>query len=172
MIDIKLDTHAVRQLFPEGTEARAQLQQSVINNIVKEMVLKDSQNKIKQAVQQEISSASITIPDVRSEVKKQVQSMFHTRGWNDMSATEDMSLMMRNAAQSCAKNAIDTMISETIDSAINQAEGRIKLSIDSANRRIQEIIVNAMNKNFSDQINAAIAAKLAQHFPVKPNAES
>ena len=70
MIDIKLDTYAVRQLFPEGTAARAQLQQSVINNIVKEMVLKDSQNKLKQAVQSEIAIAAIDVPDVRAEVRK------------------------------------------------------------------------------------------------------
>ena len=76
---------------------------------------------------------------------------------------------MRNAAQSCAKNAISEMVHQTIDDAIEQAEGRIKLSIESANRRIQEIIVNAMNKNFADQINAAIAAKLAEHFPVTAN---
>ena len=99
MIDIKLDTHAVRQLFPEGTEARAQLQQSVINNIVKEMVLKDSQNKLKQAVQSEVNIATVTIPDVRAEVKKQLQQMFHTRGWSDISAKEEMSHMMRNATQ-------------------------------------------------------------------------
>lgn len=41
------------------------------------------------------------------------------------------------------------------------------MTIESANRRIQEIIVQAMNKNFADQINAAIAAKLEEHFPVK-----
>lgn len=169
MIDIKLDTYAVRQLFPEGTTARAQLQQSVINNIVKEMVLKDSQNKLKQAVQSEVNIATVTIPDVRAEVKKQLQQMFHTRGWSDISAKEEMSHMMRNATQSCAKNAIDDMVRQTIDDAVKQAEGRIKMSIESANRRIQEIIVNAMNKNFSDQINAAIAAKLAEHFPVTAN---
>lgn len=167
MIDIKLDTHAVRQLFPEGTTARAQLQQSVINNIVKEMVLKNSENKIKEAVQKEVSNTAVTIPDVRAEVKKQVQQMFHTRGWNDMSATEELSYKMREAANRCASNAIDDMIKETIDSAIKSAEGKIKLAMQSANLRIQEIITRAMNKDFSDQINAAIAAKLAEHFPVQ-----
>ena len=75
----------------------------------------------------------------------------------------------RNFAQSCAKNAIDDMVRQTIDDAVKQAEGRIKMSIERANLRIQEIIVNAMNKNFADQINAAIAAKLAEHFPVTAN---
>lgn len=167
MIDIKLDTYAVRQLFPEGTTARAQLQQSVINNIVKEMMLKDSQNKLKQAVQSEIAIAAIDVPDVRAEVRKQLNELFHSRGWNDTSAKPEMSQKMRNAAQASAKEAIDEMVRQTIEDAAKAAEGRIKMTIESANRRIQEIIVQAMNKNFADQINAAIAAKLEEHFPVK-----
>lgn len=78
-----------------------------------------------------------------------------------------MSQKMRNAAQASAKEAIDEMVRQTIEDAAKAAEGRIKMTIESANRRIQEIIVQAMNKNFADQINAAIAAKLEEHFPVK-----
>ncbi|WPJ56286.1 hypothetical protein RCIP0102_00176 [Klebsiella phage RCIP0102] len=167
MIDIKLDTYAVRQLFPEGTEARAQLQQSVINNIVKEMVLKNSENKIKEAVASEVATSAVTIPNVRREVKSQVEKMFHTRGWNDMSATEELSHKMRLAADAAANEAINTMIREMIDSAIASAETRIKRHLDAANDRIQQIMISAINTNFKQQVNEVIAAKFAEHFPVK-----
>ncbi|MGC5352342.1 hypothetical protein ACPXAT_27300, partial [Klebsiella pneumoniae] len=68
LIDLKLDTNTIRQLFPEGTEIRAALQQSVIQNIVKEMVLKDSDNKIRKAVSQEIELLGARVPSVKAAV--------------------------------------------------------------------------------------------------------
>lgn len=168
MISIKLDTNTVRDLFPEGSEARVQLQQAVIDNVVKEMVLKDTENNIRKTVQTEIHSATRNVPSVVEEIKKQLEQFYEKAGWSgDIRGTQAFSAAMREEAERHASIAISNMVREAIQDGMTKSEARIKDHMAYASIKMQDIVVKAVNKDFEAIINKAIAEKLATHFPVK-----
>lgn len=165
MIDLKLDTHAVRQLFPEGSAMRVQLQQSVINNIVKESVLKDSDNKIREAVQSEVSLLGSRIPNVNAEVKSQLESLFTKRGWNKVDGTLQLDRQMREEAARIAENAVKDAITIMVEEASKKLERRIEDTIKMTEHRFEEMIVSRINANFGVIIDTVIAKRLSAAFP-------
>ena len=167
MIDLKLDTHAVRQLFPEGTPARANLQTSVINNIVKEMVIKDTNNKLREAVQQEVSLQAARIPNVNAAVKEELLKFFEKKGWRDQQGTLELDRVMREEAGRIARQQVRLALHEESEKAYKSMQDRIEQAINIESKRYEEMIVSRVNRNFGDIIDKAIAAKLASIFPVE-----
>ena len=170
MIDIKLDTHAVRQLFPEGTSARANLQTSVINNIVKEMVLKDTNNKLREAVQQEVSLQAARIPNVNAAVKEELKKFFEKKGWREQQGTFELDRVMSEEAGRVAREQVRLALHAESEKAYKAMQERIEHAIKVEAQRYEEMIVSRLNRNFGDIIDKAIAAKLASIFPVEAKA--
>ncbi|UFK27203.1 hypothetical protein LG358_00182 [Escherichia phage UoN_LG358_1] len=166
MIDLKLDTHAVRQLFPEGSAMRVALQQSVINNIVKELVVKDSKNKITEAVKSEIAFQGSNIPNVEDAVRKELEKFFERNGWNVKGTVELKRVMKEEAERIAHEQLLDSLVS-SVDAAAKRMENYIADAIKINERQYEEMIVSRLNESFSEIIDKAIAAKLAQVFPVE-----
>lgn len=165
-MNIKLDTHAVRQLFPEGTEARAQLQQSVINNVVKEMVLKDSNNKIREKIQAEINLLGARIPDVAQAVKTQLNSFFTKKGWEGFQSTLEFDAHVRKEAERQVQIAVGDVIQRLVKKATENIERQVTLAVESSAQRAQQVVVDQINHNFKEIMNKAIQAKINEAFPV------
>lgn len=167
MIDIKLDTNAVRQLFPEGTEARSQLQQSVISNIAKDLIVKDTGNKVRKLIQDEINAYGLVVPDVSPVVQKEVESWFSRRGYGSVQydTSDVLKGRLREAADREARNAIDGIISDVIKNATDKAMKDIEYKIESATRRIEKIIVDRVNQSFASIIDQAVAEKIKKAIP-------
>lgn len=166
MISIKLDTYAVRQLFPEGTEAYSQLQQSVISNIAKDLIIKDTGNKVRKLIQDEINAYGLVVPDVSTAVQKEVESWFSRRGYGAPYETSSvLKDRLREAADREARNAVDAIISDVIKTATDKAMKDIEYKIESATRRIEKIIVDRVNQNFASIIDQAVAEKIKKAFP-------
>lgn len=173
MIDIKLDTHAVRQIFPEGTAARAQLQQSVINNIVKEMVIKDSDNTLKKAITAEIALQTARVPDVKIEVQTELNKLFERKGYGyGYKARDQLHREMETAAKELASQKVNEMINEVIEEAMKKAERRIQDSMDIASHKIQQILVEGLNKHFGTLLEDAIAHRIKDIFPGLANGKA
>jgi hypothetical protein len=165
MIDLKLDTHTIRQLFPEGTEIRSALQQSVIQNIVKELVLKDSDNKIRKAIEQEISLMGSRIPNVNAEVKHQLESFFVKKGWKDIESTLKLDEVMRKEAAQVASHAIQDQIVKIVKEATDKLENRIEETLKLTEKRWEDMIVSRINHNFGIILDKAIAKRIEAAFP-------
>ena len=166
MIGIRLDTHAVRQLFPEGTEAYSQLQQSVISNIAKDLIVKDTGNKVRKLIQDEINAYGLVVPDVSTTVQKEVESWFSRRGYGSPYESSDvLKGRLREAADREARNAVDAIISDVIKTATDKAMKDIEYKIESATRRIEKIIVDRVNQSFASIIDQAVAEKIKKAIP-------
>lgn len=70
-VDIKLDTNALKALFPEGTEARVNLQSAVIQNYAKP-ILKGCTDRITQEVLSELR-LSLETGKLRKEILEQAK---------------------------------------------------------------------------------------------------
>lgn len=167
LIDLKLDTHTVRSLFPEGTEMRAALQQSVIKNIVKEMVVKDSNNKIREAVYKEIEELGDCVPSVKDAVKQELNKFFVKRGWgsNGYGSTPELESAMKQRAIETAQCIIQEKISSLINEAAKKLELRIEETLKMSEYRWDQMVTKRINERFGESLDKAIAVRLAKAFP-------
>ena len=167
MINLKLDTQTVRNLFPEGSEMRAALQQSVINNVVKEMVLKDSNNKITEAVKSQIALQGARIPNVEAAVREELKKFFERKGWNEVEGTFELERVMQVEAERIARDQLRNALQDVADAATKRMERYIADAIKINERKYEDMIISRLNNGFGEIIDKAIAAKLAQVFPVE-----
>lgn len=165
MIGLKLDTQTIRQLFPEGSEMRVDLQRSVIDNVVKEMVLKDTDNKVRKSVAQEIELMGARIPSVKEAVETELKTFFTKRGWNGYDSTFDLDQAMRKEAQELAQNIIQDRITKCINDAVKKLERRIEETMQMTEARWEQMIVSRINTKFGGVLDKAIAARIAAAFP-------
>lgn len=166
MIDIKLYTNAVRQLFPEGTVARSQLQQSVIANIAKDLIVKDTGNNVRKIIQEEINAYGLIIPDVTPAVQAEMAKWFESRDYGyEKHATEELKGRLQEAANREARATIDAIVQELIKTATDNAMKNLEYKIEAATRRIEQIIVDRVNKSFASIIDQAVAEKIKKAIP-------
>lgn len=167
MVSIKLDTYAVRQLFPEGTQAYVDLQQSVISNIAKDLIIKDTGNKVCKLIQDEINAYGLVVPDVSDIVKKEVDTWFESRGYGSVyyNVSNVFKGRMQEAADREARATIDAVISDVIKTATDRAMKDIEYKIEAATQRIEKIIVDRVNQSFASIIDQAVAEKIKKAIP-------
>lgn len=166
MIAIKLDTHAVRQLFPEGTQAYVDLQQAVIGNIAKDLIVKDTGNNLRKAVHEAIQEHAITIPSVKEFVNAELLKWLNSRGWGyEEVGSEYLNQELRKVAESQASLVINDIISDVIKVATDKAMKDIEYKIEAATQRIEKIIVDRVNQSFASIIDQAVAEKIKKAIP-------
>ncbi|ARW58055.1 hypothetical protein [Serratia phage X20] len=165
MISMSLDTHAVRQLFPEGTEARAQLRRSVIQNITKDLILKDTQNRVSTLIQEEIQNYPVDLPSVKEEVKNQMDKLLKDKGWSGIESTQLVREKIREEAEKVASNAIQTFLHEQTQRANKKLEAQIDRVIKMNEHKIDELIRARINNAWTSILDEAIKARINQVFP-------
>lgn len=164
MIDLKLDTNAVMKLF--GDEAsRVKLQQAVINNVVQELVLKNSKNKVQETIQKEISLVGARLPDVAPMVKEQLNKFFVSKGWNKVEGTFELERIMKEEANRIAYSQVMGTVSDQVEKAVKDLEGRIENALKMSESRMEQIIVERLNKKFTEVLDRAIAERVKTIFP-------
>lgn len=164
MIDLKLDTNAVMKLF--GDEAsRVKLQQAVINNVVQELVLKNSKNKVQETIQKEISLVGVRLPDVSPMVKEQLNKFFVSKGWNKVEGTFELERIMKEEANRIAYSQVMGAVQDQVEKAIKDLEGRIENALKMSETRMEQLIVDRLNKKFTEVLDRAIAERVKTIFP-------
>lgn len=164
MISLKLDTNAVLKLFGDE-ESRVELQQAVINNVVQELVLKNSKNKVQETIQKEISLVGARLPDVNVAVREQFDLFFKKKGWNDIEGTLALDTKMSEAANRIAYERVTDAINKQVDDAIADLEGRIERTIKLSEERMEMMITTALQNRFTKSLDKAIAARIKTLFP-------
>ncbi|BAQ23038.1 conserved hypothetical protein [Edwardsiella phage PEi26] len=164
MIDLKLDTNAVMKLF--GDEAsRVKLQQAVINNVVQELVLKNSKNKVQETIQKEISLVGARLPDVSPMVKEQLNKFFVSKGWNKVEGTFELERIMKEEANRIAYSQVMGAVQDQVEKAVKDLEGRIENALKMSESRMEQLIVDRLNKKFTEVLDRAIAERVKTIFP-------
>lgn len=164
MINLKLDTNAVLKLFSDE-ESRVELQQSVINNVVQELVLKNSKNKVQETIQKEISLVGARLPDVTPMVKEQMNKFFVSKGWNKVEGTFELERVMKEEANRVAYSQVMGAVSDQVEKAIKDLEGRIENALNMSEARMEQLIVDRLNKKFTEVLDRAIAERVKTIFP-------
>lgn len=164
MINLKLDTNAVMKLFSDE-ESRVELQQAVINNVVQELVLKNSKNKVQETIQKEISLVGARLPDVTPMVKEQLNKFFVSKGWNKVEGTFELERIMKEEANRVAYSQVMGAVSDQVEAAIKDLEGRIENALKMSETRMEQIIVERLNKKFTEVLDRAIAERVKTIFP-------
>ena len=164
MIDLKLDTNAVMKLFSDE-ESRVKLQQAVINNVVQELVLKNSKNKVQKTIEAEISLVGARLPDVAPMVKEQLNKFFEKKGWNDVKGTFELERIMKEEANRIAYSQVMGAVSDQVESAMKDLEGRIENALKMSETRMEQLIVDRLNKKFTEVLDRAITERVKTIFP-------
>ena len=164
MINLKLDTNAVMKLFGDE-ESRVELQQAVINNVVQELVLKNSKNKVQETIQKEISLVGARLPDVSPMVKEQLNKFFVSKGWNKVEGTFELERIMKEEANRIAYSQVMGAVSDQVESAMKDLEGRIENALKMSETRMEQLIVDRLNKKFTEVLDRAIAERVKTIFP-------
>lgn len=164
MINLKLDTNAVMKLFSDE-ESRVELQQAVINNVVQELVLKNSKNKVQETIQKEISLVGARLPDVTPMVKEQLNKFFVSKGWNKVEGTFELERIMKEEANRVAYSQVMGAVSDQVEAAIKDLEGRIENALKMSETRMEQLIVDRLNKKFTEVLDRAIAERVKTIFP-------
>lgn len=159
MIDLKLDTNAVMKLF-DTDAARVNLQQAVINNVVKELVLKNSKNKVQETIQKEISLVGARLPDVSEPVREEMAKFFKKKGWDDVEGTIELDNRMRIAASRLANERVVAAVQEHIDGVMEQLKTKVDYMLKINEAAMADIVERQLNKVFTCALNAAIANRL------------
>ena len=149
MINLKLDTNAVMKLFSDE-ESRVELQQAVINNVVQELVLKNSKNKVQETIQKEISLVGARLPDVTPMVKEQLNKFFVSKGWNKVEGTFELERIMKEEANRVAYSQVMGAVSDQVEKAVKDLEGRIENALKMSETRMEQLIVDRLNKKFTE----------------------
>lgn len=164
MINLKLDTNAVMKLFSDE-ESRVELQQAVINNVVQELVLKNSKNKVQETIQKEISLVGARLPDVTPMVKEQLNKFFVSKGWNKVEGTFELERIMKEEANRVAYSQVMGAVSDQVEKAVKDLEGRIENALKMSETRMEQLIVDHLNKKFTEVLDRAIAERVKTIFP-------
>ncbi|QHS01727.1 hypothetical protein CPT_CIP9_191 [Enterobacter phage vB_EclM_CIP9] len=164
MINLKLDTNAVIKLFSDE-ESRVELQQAVINNVVQELVLKNSKNKVQETIQKEISLVGARLPDVTPMVKEQLNKFFVSKGWNKVEGTFELERIMKEEANRVAYSQVMGAVSDQVEKAVKDLEGRIENALKMSETRMEQLIVDRLNKKFTEVLDRAIAERVKTIFP-------
>ncbi|UIW11373.1 MAG: hypothetical protein [Enterobacter phage ENC9] len=164
MINLKLDTNAVMKLFSDE-ESRVELQQAVINNVVQELVLKNSKNKVQETIQKEISLVGARLPDVTPMVKEQLNKFFVSKGWNKVEGTFELERIMKEEANRVAYSQVMGAVQDQVEKAVKDLEDRIENALKMSETRMEQIIVDRLNKKFTEVLDRAIAERVKTIFP-------
>lgn len=159
MIELKLDTAALNSLFPEGSEARVQLRQAVVQNFVNRNFIKGLDSKIADQVRE--SLLEIKLPNIQQMVNNKLDASLTGYGWGrELSA--NASTQLREHADKMLKQkykeVIDEMVRDSLAGLEQTIDERVKMHYSNIN--IESGIVKCINKNFSELVTIAIKEKL------------
>lgn len=170
MIQLKLDTNAINSLFPEGTEARLNLQAAVIKNIVDSVVGKKVTEEIDNCI---VTHVSAMMPP-KHEIEKIVQNQFadyiqkrytysNVFDANYSGIRQIKDVITENVKQQCA-NLIESIKLDAIDSASKNLKEDEEAFIARVTKNLEvtvrKEIIARVNTQFPQIIDEAIKARL------------
>ncbi|WDS61614.1 hypothetical protein [Cronobacter phage vB_Cdu_VP8] len=163
---LQLDSSALEALFPEGTEARLDLQQAVLQNIVDRNFIKMSDKKIDEAIKQAVTE--LELPNLADDVDTKLRAMLAQRGYGNHTASQALKEHVKVAAAAEATSVLDKVVSDGVqqaekvlarraESIVQSTQARMEVLVSS---KLQEAFAKVLNEQFEEFITAAIRQRL------------
>lgn len=155
---LKLNTPVLNTLFPEGTEARVQLQQAVLAEV--------SRSYVKESLTQEIKAHLHTLTqEVKSatDVKGVIRQYFETSpGWNSVTKLKPdtaLTAAIASAVEKALSDQFYTQLEERVAKGVAEYTEKLDARVDFAvKQRIEQLTVKAINERVTAAVDAARAA--------------
>ena len=147
---LKLNTPVLNVLFPEGTEARVQLQQAVLAEVSRTFV-KNSLSADVQAYLRTLSNEVSQEIDVKSVVQKYFET---SAAWNSTTKLKPGTGLVK-AIATAAENALSDQFYQTLNDRI---EAQVKEYTDRLDSRVEYAVKQRIDRLTTDAINARVNA--------------
>ncbi|WP_349043929.1 hypothetical protein [Brucella melitensis] len=170
MIQLKLDTQALNNLFPEGTQARMDLQAAVIKNVVDSVIGKRVTEEIENMVIKHVNLMMPANHEIEKIVHKEFADYIQKRyaysnvfDINSGGIRQIKELITTNVKKQCA-DLLDSIKLEAINDATKNLKAdeeafmaRVTKNLEVA---VRQEIVKRVNNEFPQIIDEAIKARL------------
>lgn len=150
---LRLDPRALAALFPEGTQARADLQQAVIAEFVRKNLRPDALGgDVRDQIERARADALSAVNGAKYEVaSKVIQELGAVRGaWGKLEIKGDM----KDAVAEAARQAVRDEISKAV-----------ALHVEAATEKLRSTVAHdaqaAINRLIDSEIRAAVKARVA-----------
>lgn len=161
-MEIKLDTQALNALFPEGSQARVELRQAVVQNFVNRNFIRFTNEEMSKMVMQAVKETQL--PDIKQMIDKRLNVEFTRRGWNGVDVNEGLSSDMRKAAEREVDQHFSDLADKYVESGRKRLEGtferNIKNAMETATAHFESLVTKRLAGAWNSVIDAAIKLKL------------
>lgn len=163
-MNITLDTKALNALFPEGSQARVDLRQAVVQNFVDREFMRFGNEELKKLVMEQVKEQLRDLPDVKELIRARIKSEFTQRGWNGVEMNEGFSTAMANETQRVVNEHINNLVEARTDIAVkhmtHRMEEQVELIVAQAEAKFDILVKNNLVSKWEHILNDAIKMKL------------
>lgn len=164
MVELKLDTAAVNALFPEGTQARVDLQQAVINNITSNILGKRVSEETRVQIQNQAKDYLLD-QNLTSLVQKELESFMTKRGWNSPAALtsvrkSELQVLVNAEVKGLCANIFAEIVAECTENAKKDFSDAMGRKITYALENAQAHFAARLNNGFKEILDKALADRL------------
>ena len=169
MIGLKLDTHALLALFPEGSQARLDLQAGIIANVVSSVVGKKVSESIAESIKKEVTDqlGYINVEEmVRTHFKKYAENRWGYRTLIDANPVgmRELTTKIKSTIESECSDIIEEIRRESQAKAKEQLIANESEFIEKTTANLTSVvrreIIKQVNTEWKTLIDDAIKAKL------------
>lgn len=170
MIQLKLDTQALNNLFPEGTQARLDLQAAVIKNVVDSVIGKRVTEEVEHMVIRHVDAMMPANHEIEKIVQKEFADYIQKRYAysnvfeSNSGGIRQIKEVIENGVKSQCANLLDSIKTEAINSATENLkadeEAFIARVTTNLEVTVRKEIVKRVNAEFPQIIDEAIKARL------------
>lgn len=155
-IQIKLDAHALRELFPEGSEARVILARSVVEEIVKSLKGKT----ISSVTADVLAEMKPHLEEIKREMVNHVGTLVTGGHWNKV-LTDEAKQMIKNNAKLFIDDQVTNLVLSSVGDYISDKEkvdNRIEHIISQKMALTDQFINHRVNQLILNRVNIALSA--------------
>lgn len=136
-IELKLDTNAVLSLFPEGSEARLDLQRAVVANVVKLVVDRDIK-AVTKTVEYEVRKIS-------TQALKDTGLL--AKNWSGIELSLETQQRIKQAAEDAARGAVAVAVHRAVEPYMTGIDQRLKTTLEEGlNLRLKALAKDALRE--------------------------
>lgn len=129
-IQLKLDANAMASLFPEGSEVRLELQQTVIGEVVRRLV-----DKYTTTLRAEVDGHIRKISDeARKAFSDELERQGIGRDWSKLTLSKESKALIAEAAREAYRSEVSAAIAQVEKPAIESMERQLKSNLDNGLR--------------------------------------
>lgn len=146
---IRLDRNAIDALFPDGSEARVELQRAVLSTVIKQSMHVKSPAQIQAMIEKELLAIHADTRKLIAESSASVAAEWFRKIWGEHLLTSDRKMAVRKAVE----DSMAEHLTETINSAVSESkEAVISRAAKNAERDIQRIVDATVKQSIDEAV--------------------